>query len=159
MSIEAVAAAAGVGKTTIYRWWTSKADLAVDAFFHETQAELAFPDTGAAREDFGHQIRELAALLAGARGTVLATMIGASRTDKELAKALSSRWLEPRRQWGFARMKAAVAAGECVQGIDIGAALGILYGPLYTPLLFGQHVPDGRQIEAHLKIALPAIFV
>jgi hypothetical protein len=42
--------------------------------------------------------------------------------------------------------------------MNVQAALGILYGPLYTPLLFGQEVPPEAQVQAHLAIALPAIF-
>jgi AcrR family transcriptional regulator len=157
-AVEVVAEAAGAGKTTIYRWWPNKADLAVDAFFEATKAELQLPQTGTAKEDFRLQINELATLLAGSRGTVFATMLGGARTDPELAKALGERWLEPRRKWGYGRMAKAVADNETKPSIDIGAALGILYGPLYTPLLFGQQVPSPAQVEAHLKIALKAIF-
>ena len=71
---------------------------------------------------------------------------------------MGERWLEPRRAWGIARMTQAVDRGECREGIDIHAALGVLYGPLYTPLLFGQTVPSPAQVEAHLAIALPAVF-
>jgi AcrR family transcriptional regulator len=157
-AVEVVAEAAGAGKATIYRWWPSKADLAVDAFFEATKAELHIPNTGSAKEDFRLQITELAALLAGARGIVFAAMLGGARTDPNLAKALGQRWLEPRRKWGYGRMAKAVADKETKPDIDIGAALGILYGPLYTPLLFGQAVPNSAQVEAHLTIALPAIF-
>ncbi|MBX9815910.1 MAG: TetR family transcriptional regulator, partial [Sphingomonas sp.] len=95
-AIESVAAAAGVGKTTVYRWWESKAALAVDAFFHATEAELRFPDTGLAESDFRAQIAELAGLLRGGRGQALAAMLGGARTDPLLARALGERWLEPR---------------------------------------------------------------
>ena len=158
MAIEAVADAAGVGKTTIYRWWRSKADLAVEAFFEATKAELRFPETGSARQDFRCQIVDLARLLRGSRGAVLAATLGGARVDRDLARALGERWLEPRRRWGLARMQKAVADGECHSGVDIAAALGILYGPLYTPLLFGQPVPGEAQVAAHLDLALGAIF-
>ncbi len=157
-SIEAVAQAAGVGKTTIYRWWAAKSDLAVDAFFHETKAELEFPETGSAKEDFRQQITELASMLCGQRGAVFAAMLGGARTDPQLARALGEKWLKPRREWGYSRMMRAVADGECHPGVDILAALGILYGPLYTPLLFGEQVPDASRIEVHLDLALRAIF-
>lgn len=158
MSLESVAGRAGAGKTTIYRWWAGKAELAVDAFFNETKAELSLPDTGSSRDDFKTQIKQLALLLAGPRGVVFAAMLGGARSDPTLAKALGERWLEPRRKWGLARIKKAVAAGECREDVDAGAALGILYGPLYAPLLFGQVVPSTSQVDAHLKIALDAIF-
>ncbi len=158
MAIEAVATAAGAGKSTVYRWWAGKAELAVDAFFHVTEAELRFPDTGSAKEDFRGQITELAALLRGPRGSVLAAMLGGARTDPALARALGERWLEPRRRWGVERMTRAVKAGECRPGTDVAAALGVLYGPLYAPLLFGQEVPTAEQVEAHLAVAFAGVF-
>jgi hypothetical protein len=55
-------------------------------------------------------------------------------------------------------MQQAVARGECHPAIEIPVALGLLYGPLYAPLLFGQQVPEAPQVAAHLALALPAIF-
>jgi AcrR family transcriptional regulator len=158
MTFEGVAAASGCAKTTIYRWWPTRAELAVEAFFHYTREELAFPDTGSARGDFEAQITELAELLRGRRGSVLASMLGGARNDPELAQALGLRWLEPRRKWGFARMMQAKSSGELKPDIEIGAALAVLYGPLYAPLLFGQSVPDAKATREILAVAMSAVF-
>lgn len=56
MSIEAVAAEAGVGNVTIYRWWKGRQEIAVEFFFAATVRELAFPQTSTAREDFRQQV-------------------------------------------------------------------------------------------------------
>ncbi|MGJ3647263.1 TetR-like C-terminal domain-containing protein [Sphingomonas sp. GlSt437] len=159
LSIEAVAAAAGSAKTTIYRWWPSKAELAVDAFFDGTEADLRLPNGGAARDDFRAQILDLAELLRGDRGRAFAEMLGGARSDAVLAKALGERWLAPRRRWGFERMQRAAAAGELRAGVAIGPALALLYAPLYTPLLFGEPLPNRDTVEATLALACSAIFV
>jgi AcrR family transcriptional regulator len=156
--MEAVAKAAGTGKTTIYRWWRSRAELAVDAFFHATEAELGFPATGSAKGDFRAQILELAALLRGERGRALAAMLGGARNDPELARALGEKWLEPRRQWGFQRMNRAKAEGELRPHVEPETALSLLYGPLYAPLLFGGEVPLASAVEAYLNLASIGIF-
>jgi AcrR family transcriptional regulator len=157
-TIEAVAAAAGAGKTTIYRWWPTKAELAVDSFFQMTDTELQFPDTGSAEGDFRAQIATLATLLQGRTGRALAEMLGGTRTDVELGKALGERWLAPRRAWGRMRIARAAASGDLREGTDPEAALGILYGPLYAPLLFGGTVPDSEAVRAHLDIACKGVF-
>jgi AcrR family transcriptional regulator len=158
LALEAVARAAGAGKTTIYRWWAGKADLAVDAFFRATTDALRLPETASARDDFRHQITELADLLRGPRGVAMAAMLAGAQTDPVLARALAEKWLEPRRRWGFARMSRAQAAGELRPGVDAGAALAVLYGPLYAPLLFGQSVLDTATVERVLAIAFDGIF-
>src|SRR5450432_744304 len=57
MSIEEVAARAGVGKTTIYRRWPSKGLLALDAFVISFRAEQPLPDTGTLRGDLVAALR------------------------------------------------------------------------------------------------------
>lgn len=158
-TIEAVAAGANAGKTTVYRWWPTKAELAVEAFFHATTDELTLPESESAEADFRAQIVELGELLRGERGQAFAAMLGGARTDPALARALGERWLEPRRRWGFARMMRAASGGELRPGVDPSAALALLYGPLYAPLLFGGHVPDARAVDSYLDIACRGIFV
>ncbi len=158
-TVEGVAAAAGAGKTTLYRWWKTKAELAVDSFMHATTDELTMPDTGTASADFRLQIAALGSLLRDGRGQALAAMLGGSRNDPELARSLGERWLEPRRKWGLQRIMRAQSDGQLRRGIQPTAALAVLYGPLYTPLLFGGDVPSVDAVEAYLDVACHGIFV
>ena len=158
LTIEAVASAAGVSKATVYRWWASKAEVVVDSFFEATRDDLQMPDTGSAREDFRLQILALTKLLGGGSGRALAGMLGGARNDGELARSLKTRWLDPRRAWGGQRMGRAIAAGETRAGVALGPALALLYGPVYTPLLFGEEAPDVAAMSAILDLALDSIF-
>src|SRR5690348_16144333 len=88
MSIEEVAARAGVGKTTIYRRWPSKGLLALDAFVSSFRAEQPQPDTGTLRGD------RLSALHAWVRvvtqtatGPMLTGLIAEAQHDPELRGA------------------------------------------------------------------------
>ena len=92
------------------------------------------------------------------RGVVFAAMLGGAQTDPVLAKAMGEKWLDPRRKWGEERIIRAIEAGECHPGIEKSSALGLLYGPLYAPLLFGRPILSEEEITAHLALALPAIF-
>src|SRR5271155_5326178 len=51
LGIEAIAADANVGKTTVYRWWPTKAALVADAFSASAEKELRFPNTGSLHRD------------------------------------------------------------------------------------------------------------
>src|ERR1700736_6291349 len=68
MSIEEVAARAGVGKATIYRRWSSKGLLALDAFVASFQEQQPLPDTGTLRGDL------IAALTAWVRAVTQTSM-------------------------------------------------------------------------------------
>src|SRR5260370_9387582 len=56
MSIEGVASRAGVGKATIYRWWSSKGVLPVEAFMQALAPSIAFRETGSAPADIERQM-------------------------------------------------------------------------------------------------------
>ena len=158
MAVEAVAARAGAGKATIYRWWPDRAALAVDAFFAATIETLAFPDTGLAREDFRLQVLQLADLLRGPTGAAMAAMVAGARVDPALGRAIGERWVAPRKRWGVARLERARADSEVRPGVDTDAALNAIYSPLYAPLLLGLGVESPPRIDAYLAIVFAGIF-
>lgn len=53
LTIEGIAARAGTGKQTIYRWWPSKADVLLEALADQTDLSVPIPDTG----DFAADLR------------------------------------------------------------------------------------------------------
>lgn len=55
-------------------------------------------------------------------------------------------------------MTRATRTGELRPGVDIGAALSLIYSPLYAPLLFGEAVPAIPMVECTLALALEAGF-
>ncbi len=88
----------------------------------------------------------------------LAGMLAGSGADPALGRALGERLLEPRRRWGLARMTRARDAGELRPGVDPTAALSVLYGPLWAPLLFGGDVPSAAEVAAYLDVACAGVF-
>src|SRR3981081_3925899 len=68
LSIEAIAADANVGKTTVYRWWPTKAALVADAFSASADKELRFPNTGSVERDMSLQMRRLIRIFRSRRG-------------------------------------------------------------------------------------------
>ena len=70
LTIEEVAARAGVGKATVYRWWPHKGALIADAFASSTISRLHFPDTGSLAEDMRLQMRQLVKVFCSPRGRI-----------------------------------------------------------------------------------------
>src|SRR6201994_1650628 len=88
VTIEGIAARAGVAKQTIYRWWPSKVDVLLDTLIEDSEQELVVPDTGSAIEDARRYLRKLAAFVTGdPAGRVLLALIGEAQHDGQMAAA------------------------------------------------------------------------
>lgn len=143
-AIEAVAARAGVGKATIYRWWPSRGALAVAGFLAETAPKIAYPDTGSTLGDLVSQLKRVAAVYGGPAGRVLAAIIAEGQGDPHTMAAFVDGYARPRREEAKRILRAGVERGELRRDIDLEVALDALYGPIYYRML----VPVGPLNDA-----------
>ena len=153
LTIEGVAARAEVGKPTIYRRWKTKSALAMDAFLEIVTPEIAFPDTGTAKEDFREQMQKIVKLMNSPRGEVLANVIGCGQADDELIKAFRDNWLTPRRDDAKRIWQRGVERGELRKDIDVEVAIDALYSPLFYRLLL-KHQPLNQNFVDRLVDAV-----
>ncbi|MEP7341817.1 MAG: TetR/AcrR family transcriptional regulator [Acidobacteriota bacterium] len=140
LTIEGIAARAGVGKTTIYRRWPNKASIVLDAFFEDDSPQIAFSDTGNVRDDIRRQMRKLVKELNGPLGCKISMLLANGQFDEEMAEAFRARWIEPRRAEARQVIKRGIERGEIRQKVDADVLVDALYGPVYFRLL-GEHAP------------------
>jgi AcrR family transcriptional regulator len=138
LTIEAVAAHAGVGKATVYRWWPDKAALIADAFASNTTGKLHFPDTGSLHSDMSRQMQQLIKVFRSPRGRIVSAMLGAGQSDRNLIAAFRDRFMMPRREEAYATLRRAIKRGQLRKNIDMDLLLDSLYGPIYMRFLI-QH--------------------
>ncbi|MEV7028376.1 TetR/AcrR family transcriptional regulator [Kitasatospora sp. NPDC093558] len=136
-TIEAIAATAGVGKPTIYRWWPSKGAIALDAVNDRIGDSMDFPDTGDITADLTAQLTAVAAMLTGDTGTLYRGIIAEAQSDPALAAALRATFLEPRIERCVRRLDTAVAAGQLRADLPTRTMVDILYAPVYYRVLLG----------------------
>ncbi len=139
LSIEAIAADANVGKTTVYRWWPTKAALVADAFSASADDELRFPDTGSVYNDIRLQMRGLIRIFRSQRGKIVAALLAGGQSDPELLEAYRDRFLWPRRRQAYQTLQRGVDRGELPSGCDFDLILDSLYGPILMRFLI-RHV-------------------
>ncbi|MDQ2714605.1 MAG: TetR/AcrR family transcriptional regulator [Chloroflexota bacterium] len=139
MSIEGVAARAGVGKTTIYRRWTSKEDLVIDAI-HEIQTEFPISDSGNFREDLiSFCLQAYQAFSANPLIEKLVfKIIGEVKTNPQIVQAIQSRLMTPRMQRFSNLVKHAQARGEIRADLDPVVVVDLIGGALFFCLLFSS---------------------
>jgi AcrR family transcriptional regulator len=139
LSIEAIAADANVGKTTVYRWWPTKGALVADAFSASAEDELQFPNTGSVYRDMNLQMRGLIRIFRSERGKVVAALLAGGQSDPELLEAYRERFLWPRRRQAYQTLQRGVDRGELPRGCDFDLILDSLYGPILMRFLI-RHV-------------------
>jgi AcrR family transcriptional regulator len=141
MSIEEVAARAGVSKATIYRRWPSKRLLALDAFVGSFREQQPLPDTGTLRGDL---IAALTAWIRAVTGTsmgpLLTGLIAEAQHDPSLRTAFRERVLEPLRIQHRVMLDRAIARGEIPATVDREVVLDLFFGAALHRLLLG-HLP------------------
>jgi AcrR family transcriptional regulator len=141
MSIEEVAARAGVGKATIYRRWSSKGLLALDAFMVSFRAQQPLPDTGTLRGDLIAALRAwVRAVTTTPMGPTLTGLIAEAQHDPELRAAWRDRVVEPLRSQHRIMLDRAIARGEIPASVDREVVLDLFFGAAQHRLLLG-HLP------------------
>ena len=140
LSVEAIAAEAGVSKATIYLWWPNKAAVVMDAFLAATGLQLRFPSDLSARESVRAQMRTLVEVFNQGAGRTVAALLGEAQADPDLAEAFRTRWIANRRTIALDLLAQGIATGELRAECDLEIALDALYGALYFRLLVG-HLP------------------
>ena len=154
VTMERIAALAGVGKPTIYRHWPNAHAVAMAAFLETATAPEARPRLPVALDDLRAQLAAIAAAFAARTGRNVRAMIAASEGETELAKAFRSHFIAASRAAGRALLERAVAEGGLREGLDLEVTLDLIYGPLYYRLLVGHAPLDAAFTDALLDHVL-----
>jgi AcrR family transcriptional regulator len=144
LTIEGVAARAGVGKATIYRRWPNVWAIVADAVFADVARNAPIQQRATARASFQASMRLVARSFRGRQGEILRPLIGRAQIDGTLREALIEQWLLARRQVSREIVRRGIASGELRAGLDPDIVLDALYGPLYHRLLLPH---DGDRVD------------
>jgi len=144
VTIEGIAARAGVAKQTIYRWWPSKFEILMDTFLEDAAGALEIPDTGTVDGDLRQHLRQLAGFLTTEpAGQVMRALIGQAQHDADVARTFQRRFLDERRALDRTILERGVARGDLPGDTDLDLVIDMIYGPVYhRVLLTGLPVDD-----------------
>lgn len=142
-TMEAVAAHAGASKATVYRHWTSRGTLLVDAMDRSFQP-FPMPATGRLRTDLIELVSRLEALLGDSRfPRLMAAFIDAAERDPTLA-SLHVQLTERRRELVRHVLSQARQRGEIPPTTDLELAVDLLTGPaFYRRFIAHRPFPNG----------------
>lgn len=142
MSVEGVAAAAGVGKTTIYRRYASKEELVVAALSRLRDSGHPLPDTGSLRADLVGMMIQTHLIVLRVFSLMGAVLVEEHR-NPELLELVRERILRPRRDEVMTMLQRAADRGEIWPDVDPEAAVHAIVGSMFVRRLLG--IPESEE--------------
>jgi AcrR family transcriptional regulator len=147
VTIDAVAARAGVGKPTIYRYWPNARALEMAAMLEQASPSTAIRPGGDAIADLRTQLAKVVATFATPRGRQTAQMLATATPDSELSKLFRNQFILKSREEGRVILARAMEQGSVRPDIAIEAALDMIYAPVFYRLLVGHAPLDGGFVD------------
>lgn len=143
LTIEGIAARAGVGKQTIYRWWPSRAALVLEAYLAGSEAIPPPPRHDSVRDDVRALLVWLSTVLAQPiGGRVLAGLIADMQHDPDLAEGFRRDVVPARRSRILAALERGRDRGEIGADAELGVAVDALHGAVFYRLLLSGEPLD-----------------
>jgi AcrR family transcriptional regulator len=141
MSMEAVAEAAGVGKTTVYRRYRDKADL-VTAAIAAMPGMDELPDSGDTRADLLQMLQSVVRSKQRVQDMrLIGTLWAEQERNPELLKLFRQRVIGPRREMMLEILRRGQERGEVRQDVDTGLVLEMLIGAHFARQFNGRPFP------------------
>lgn len=156
LTVDAVAARAGVGKATIYRRWTGKEALVFDAVATVAD-EPPSPDTGSVRADllalFAPVVERFGDELTG---RLLVEMAAAAAQDAAL-REVQRDFVHRRRETGRAILRRGVARGELPTDADLDLVLDLIIGPAAYRCFLSHRPTEADMLERTVDVVLAGL--
>lgn len=153
LTMEGIAARAGVSKQTVYRWWKTKVDVLVEAV---GAGYLVIPlpvisDTGDLREDLAHWLREMQEEIDGGGATHLSqSLVAAIATADSQSRQIHGMLVAPVREQLHARFRSA----RLGDGVDREMLAETVGAQLVMRVLFAEPT-DEEWVRRLLDLVAP----
>ncbi len=148
LSMQRVAARAGVGKSALYRRWPGREEMVIDVVARFGVPDLPLPDSGSLAGDLRELVREMRDWLAHPRlAPVVVDLMAESRRSPRLAAAFRDGLAGPRRHRSSAVLERAVARGEVgrLDPVDVDLVLDVLGSvPFWRVAVHGADIDDAQ---------------
>ena len=155
LTMEKVAAASGVAKTTLYRHWPTKAALCMDLYLDEAGRELHDPDTGNVADDLRYVVNTVVRLQTRTiAGPALIGLIAEAQIDPSSREAFLAEFAHRRRRITRAILHRAIERGEVRADVDVDLVIDLLGGATTFRLLQGHAPLNARFADALVALVL-----
>ena len=157
LSIERIAREAGVSKTTIYRWWSSKVAVVIDTFLDNHVARTPVRNDVPAIEALREHMASLAEVYASNEGRLVAQLIGECQQDEAAMTEFKKHFWIPRAEAVTSLVERAISEGSIRRDLDAQVVTELLYAPIYFRLLFQSGPLEAKATDAVMQTVLEGL--
>jgi AcrR family transcriptional regulator len=157
VSIEAIASKAGVGKMTIYKWWPSRAYVALDALSKSLTKKIPIPDTGDTKKDLEELFGSAMAFFSSKKGLIFGRFLAEAQSDPKFAVSFRERLLNPRREAARQVLHRAMERGEIERTLEIESVLDLIFGAMIFRLMAGHGTLNKTEAMSMVSILMEGI--
>jgi AcrR family transcriptional regulator len=158
LTVEGVAARAGVAKTTVYRRWKSKEELALAVLLEMVNVIVAVPDLGNVHDELITFVNGAVRILGKTlMGRVMQGLVSDFASNEDLGRAFREQIVSLRLAEVRRLIDRAIERGEVRPDVDPTLVHELLFGPVYYRLLLSGGKLDRRLAERIVGAVLPGI--
>jgi AcrR family transcriptional regulator len=155
ISLEKVAAQAGVEVADVWKRWPSKSALVIDAFRREVASEMVYPDTGDFEADLRTQLKAIARLFSDPSiSPHLARLVGEAQRGPAVAEEFREMVYGPNRSAARARFQEALRQHQIRDDLDLDAAIDLTFAPFWFRLLIQSGPMADDYVDAIVDMSL-----
>ena len=159
ITIEGVAAEAGVGKTTIYRWWSTKAAIYIDLYSELAAQIVPPPDTGSVERDLTILVQGAFRLYRDtAAGLALTGIVAEAQSNAAVSNIVRAQFVPSRRHVTLAILGRAAKRGEIPADLNLDVVSELITGAVWFYLLAGDGpltAARARQLVKTIMTGIP----
>lgn len=152
VTIKGIAQEAGVGRQTVYRWWTSKAAILLEAVSELARAAARPAPTGDAERDLRQLLRATFELVQDA-GPVVVSLMADATHDPEFLEVLQQGLLAPRRKVVRDILEHGQQSGQLGEGFDLALVTDMIWGTMWYRIQ-SKHAPVDARLADDLTDAV-----
>ncbi|MEP6609042.1 MAG: TetR/AcrR family transcriptional regulator [Burkholderiaceae bacterium] len=158
ITIEGVAAEAGVGKTTIYRWWSTKAAIYIDLYSELASQIVPPPDTGSVERDLTLLVQGAFKLYRDtAAGLALAGIVAEAQSNATVSNIVRAQFVPSRRHVTLVILRRAVKRGQISSDLKLEVVSELITGAVWFYLLAGKGPLTARRGSQLVKTIMAGI--
>lgn len=156
LTVDGIAARAGTGKQTIYRWWPSKDDVLLEALADRAALDVVVPDQGSYRADLHAFL--MSSFVLGRQlqvPDILRALMARAQIDEEFGRRFRASFLQRRRDALEVIVDRARDRGDLPSALSRDTIADVVFGVIWYRVL-ARREPPGDQLAGEIAAALGA---